>query len=441
MKKRLLFLTIGTILVLNGHARASVFDTFGVDSKGIAMGDARTASADDWTATYYNPAGITQRKSSVGASFIFVWNHLDVKPFPGSAGLENRDNMNTQGMSLGLTYSFGLDFFRLGVGLYLPLDDVQKQITHFPDATEYYFTDKLYFELDENMTERQIVLPTIALKLFPFLSIGAGVSLFIHSSTYSNVYVPNVIDLSDVFINVNDVQTYTYVPNLGVLFHPSKDFKIGVSYMGRDSFPLEGAAFVYAPSSPIGQHFTQPIEQIIFFTPAHISAGVMYRPNDEIELDGDVTWVEWSQYRDNHNVAPQTQWIDPNTNTLQPGQAWNDVYVPRIGVEYKPSPSWSVMAGYFYEPTPIPPQTQRTNFVDNVKNIVSAGGGYKVPYKDGNLSFLMHFQAQILGDRKTYKEIAVDADPNTPGVQNPGYPGYESRGYILDTGFEVNYAF
>ncbi len=441
MTKNMFFLALAAVLLFSEHASASVFDIFGVDSKGIAMGGARTASADDWTATYYNPAGITQRKNSVGVSFLFIGNHLDVKPLPGGTGLENRDNSVTQGMSLGLTYNFGVDFFRLGVGLYLPLDDVQKQITHFPDATEYYFTNKLYFELDENMTERQIVLPTIAFKLFPFLSIGAGVSLFIHSSTYSNVYVPSVINLSDVYINVNDVQTYTYVPNLGVLFNPSKDFKIGVSYMGKDSFPLEGAAFVYAPSSPIGQHFTQPIEQIIFFTPAHLSAGIMYRPIDNLELDGTITWVEWSQYRDNHNVSPDTQWIDPNTNTLQPGQAWNDIYVPRIGVEYRPAPPWSIMAGYYYEPTPVPPQTQRTNFVDNVKNVISVGGGYRLPYKGGNLSFLVHFQAQLLGERTTKKVIAVDADPNTPGIQNPGYPGYVSKGYMLNTGFEVNYAF
>ncbi len=439
MQKKLTIVSLIILFFLKGNARASVFDTFGVDSQGIAMGNARTASATDWTATYYNPAGITQQKKTLGASFMFIWNHLDVKPFPGSTGLENKDSSNIQGLSLGLTYDFGVDIFRVGLGLYLPLNDVQEQITHWADEREAFFTNKLYFEIYENRTEHQIILPTVALKVLPYLSIGGGVSLFIRSITYSNVYLPNVLNQSDVFININNVQKYTYVPNLGVLFHPSNDFKIGISYMGQDSFPIEGASYVDVPQ--LGQHFTQTIEQIVFYTPAHISAGIMYKPTSSVELNADITWVGWSGYKDNHNEVPQTSWIDPSTNSLQQGQAWSDIYVPRIGLKYLADSSWSFMAGYFYEPSPVPPQMQRSNYVDNVANVISAGSGYKVPYREGNINFVIHAQAHILGDRKTYKEIAVDADPNTPGIQNPGYPGYESKGYIFDTGFEVSYGF
>lgn len=435
MNKKVLVLTVIIFLFVSGYAFASVYDIYGVDSQGIAMGNARTASADNWTATYYNPAGITQTKKSMGVSFIFIWNHLDIKPF--GRGLENKDNTSIHGLSLGLTNNFGTNIFRVGVGLYIPLNDVQKQITHYTNEKEALFTNKLYFELLENRTEHQIILPTIAVKVLPYLSIGGGVSLFIRSITYSHVYLPNIINQSDAFMNVNNVQEYTYVPNLGILFAPSDNFKVGVAYMGQDSFPIKGASLVQVPE--LGQQFTQPIEQILFFTPAHASIGVMYKPVYNLELEGDLTWVEWSGYINNHNKPPQSQWMDPNTNTLRHGQAWNDIYIPRIGIEYKPASPWRFMLGYFYEPTPVPPQTGRTNYADNVKNVISTGGTYIMPYKNGNINFSIHLQTQILGDRTTYKNIAVDADPNKPGIQNPGYPGYKSKGYIFNTGFEVSY--
>ncbi|MFC1889196.1 hypothetical protein ACFL4G_05510, partial [Thermodesulfobacteriota bacterium] len=39
------------------------FDEFGASYKAIAMGQAFTAVADDYSAAYYNPAGLTQIKT------------------------------------------------------------------------------------------------------------------------------------------------------------------------------------------------------------------------------------------------------------------------------------------------------------------------------------------------------------------------------------------
>jgi long-chain fatty acid transport protein len=444
IKKIVLFTIVSVIPCSTSYA--NVFDLFGVDSTGIAMGNARVASADDWTATYYNPAAITQTKQSVGVNFIVAVNHLYTKPF--GTGLQNTDDKDIEGISLGYTHDFLADFIRVGIALYTPLGDTQQQITHYADESEAFLTNKLYFETLENTTEQQIILPTVAFKILPFLSIGGGISLFVKSMTYSNVYLPNPTNQSIWYMNVNNTQKYTYVANLGILFHPSDCLKVGASYMSADDFPIEGASFVHLPQSfnipgLVATQFTQTITQILFYTPAHASLGVMYKPIDSLELDGELTWVGWSGYVDNHGVKPQDEsWTDPKTGITYPGQAFNDIYIPRIGVNYKIDSAWHIMGGYYYEPTPIPPQMRRTNFVDNVKHVVSTGVSYVHPYNNGGaISYTVHVQGIILGDRKTYKEIAVDADTSAAGIQNAGYPGYESKGYIIDTGFEVGYEF
>lgn len=444
IKKMVLFVMISAVPWSTAYA--NVFDLFGVDSTGIAMGNARVASADDWTATYYNPAAITQTKQSVGVNFIVAVNHLYTKPF--GTGLQNTDDKDIEGISLGYTHDFLADFVRIGIALYTPLSDTQQQVAHYANESEAFLSNKLYFETLENTTEQQIILPTIAFKILPFLSIGGGVSLFVKSLTYSNVYLPNPMNQSEWYMNVNNTQKYTSVANLGILFHPSDKLKIGASYMSADDFPIIGAAFVHLntngiPPGLIASNVTQTINEILFYSPAHASLGVMYKPVDNLELNGEITWVGWSGYIDNHGMKPQDQsWTDPRTGVTYHGQAFNDIYIPRIGVDYKLDSSWHFMAGYTYEPTPVPPQMRRTNYVDNVKNTVSTGVSYVHPYTNGGaIRYTIHVQGIILGDRKTSKEIAVDADSVTSGIQNPGYPGYESKGYIIDTGFEVGYEF
>lgn len=442
MIQRMLVITAGLLLLWSGYANASVFDEFGVDATGIAMGNARTASANDWTATYYNPAGITQSRESVGFNFIVAANHLSVKPF--GTGFTNNNNRVTEGIAVGITHRFLADFIRVGIGLYTPLGDTQQQITHYADQNEAYLTNKLYFEFLENTTEQQIILPTIAFRVLPFLSIGGGLSLFVKSMTYSHEYFPNPTNQAYWYMNLDNTQQYTYVANVGILFHPSDRFKVGFSYMSADDFPITGAAFVHlnAGALPIASQITQTIDTILFYTPAHASLGVMYKPLHNLELNGDLTWVGYSSYIDNHNGRPQNEtYVDPATGITYAGQGFNDIYIPKLGVAYKPVSTWCVMGGYEYIPTPVPPQMRQTNYVDSVKNVLSTGVSYIVPYEEGHIHFTVDAQGIFLGTRKTYKAVAVDADPATPGIQNPGYPGYESSGYVYDAGFSVSYEY
>lgn len=425
MKQNKIGLTIliisTAIFIKNLHS--STFDVFGCGSRGIAMGNALTALSDDWCAPYYNPAGITQRKNTLGGGMIFGSGVVKITPY-GNAKETNRIE-NTIGLNVGVTNSFGTERFRFGVGIYTPLDRVQLQRTHFVDEREAFFSNQLHFELYGERTQRQVILPVIAYKFFDYLSIGAGVSLFVYSRTDSYVYLPDILDQSKAYINVNNKQRYTYVPDIGILVKPLDVLQIGISYLGSDDFPIIGNSYVQVPQ--LNQEFIQVIDQYVFYTPPRISFGVLYKFSNSLLTSFDLVWWGWSNFHDNHGKKPELK--------------WRDTFVPRVGIEYKLLEQVILRGGFSFERSPIPEQRGRQNFVDNDREILSIGAGFPFRIDTRNCEAGLHFQYHQLNRRKTIKDVEYDADPSEPGVQNPGYPGYESSGALFSVGIDVGYKF
>lgn len=73
MRKVIFSLALAMLLIPIGMAQADIVDTYGIGAKAIALGTAFTARADDFSAIYYNPAGIAQLdrpQVSAGSSFV-----------------------------------------------------------------------------------------------------------------------------------------------------------------------------------------------------------------------------------------------------------------------------------------------------------------------------------------------------------------------------------
>lgn len=424
MKRNRITMLIFCIFIFSfKNLDSSTFDVFGCGSRGIAMGNALTALSDDWCAPYYNPAGITNRKNTLGGGIIFGFDAMKITPYGNAKKTD--DIENTFGLNVGVTNSFGTERFRFGVGIYTPLDRVQLQRTHFVDEREAFFSNQLHFELYGERTQRQIILPVIAYKFFDWLSAGAGVSLFIYSRSDSYVYLPDILDQSKAYINVNNKQKYTYVPDIGVLISPLDKLLVGLSYIGSDDFPIIGNSYVQVPQ--LNQEFIQVIDQYVFYTPPRVSLGTGYKISDSLTASFDLVWWGWSNFHDNHGKKP-----DPK---------WKDTFVPRVGVEHKHLDWLILRAGFSYEPSPVPEQTGRQNFVDNDKEVISIGAGFPFKIDTRNCEASVHFQYHQFNKRKTIKEVEYDADPNEPGVQNPGFPGYESGGALFSAGVDVGYKF
>jgi hypothetical protein len=176
-------------------------------------------------------------------------------------------------------------------------------------------------------------------------------------------------------------------------------------------------------------------------------------PGRDLLVAVDVVYSVWSDYRDNHGELA----------------GFNDVFSPRLGVELTPFEGHTFRAGGRYEPTPVGPQTGRTNYVDNDRIVASLGSGHAIAFNGSTLRLSWHLQVHYLLERVEVKEAqasyppcipgatalcdevpddAIDRDtgepyPEAAGLQtgNPGFPGFASGGWLAHAGIEVKWEF
>ena len=120
-----------------------------------------------------------------------------------------------------------------------------------------------------------------------------------------------------------------------------------------------------------------------------------------------------------------------------------------------------------YAPSPVPLQTGRTNYVDNDRYAVGAGVTYQLDMADSKFKLRFGIQGQLhILPRRTQQKIDptapayadkhysqlvqdewVDGATNSRGdvyqesfglqTNNPGWPGFSSRGMILGAGLNA----
>src|SRR6185369_3012505 len=186
------------------------------DAFATARGEAFVATADNPSAIYYNPAGITQLRGHNlrGGIYGIYLNPNFSSPSGGTFHNENQLHAIPQ-----LFYTYGPETFPLsfGLGLYSPygLSTKWPQDTGFRTVgTEASLT---YFTFN----------PVVALKVLPNLSIGAGITVnYADVKLEQGLLWPN--QPYDNFEFKGNAWDVGY--NLGVLWQPHEKVSIGASF-------------------------------------------------------------------------------------------------------------------------------------------------------------------------------------------------------------------
>ena len=339
MKKILSILTAA--LLTSSMIFASGFQINEHGAKAMALGGAFAGLANDPSAIYFNPAGITQLTGThfMGGATLIVPKSSFRGPSP-SITEYNLDNQYFNPINFYITHQL-TEKFHIGVGVYNPYglgtrwpsDWVGKYMAIETKITTFYATAVAAYEVS------------------PKLSLAFG-----YTFAYGDVTITRDQNLSpfngNAFVSLTGNGTGAGW-TLGVLYKPSKYFSLGASYRSRVHFKFTGDATATAPSQLKGLLPTGSISAPLT-PPDNWTIGIVIKPSEKFLITADFQYVGWDSY--NKLEVTFNDFIDSETGkplVSSSERNFNDGYITRLGTEYVMSDLLTLRGGIFYDVNPI----------------------------------------------------------------------------------------
>ncbi len=353
------------------------------DSAAIAQGNAFRAQADNPSAVFYNPAGMTQLSGiqySTGVQFINVdteFRHVSgtrvENDLGGFVGLPPPGQLFLTGNFSSIDLPV-IKNISLGVGVQSLYGFSTKYPKDGPFATL--------------VTKAQLPLldikPSVAYKFHERLSVGFGLDIFTFASflgegrsvqqfmAVGNIpgTIPGqVLELSRTGTTVGVNASMLWTP--WMTEHGKPRMNIGFVWRNRAKLPINGGLLVNGDKVAA--------TKTAFQFPDSYEWGVAVWPlrNDKHEwkVEVDVDYVRWSSVK-NFDVSFADGSVLPNP------QNWSNVVTVGMGTEWKWMkhtilPNWdhTLRAGYLRSHSPIPNQNINPAFPDANVNSITAGFG------------------------------------------------------------------
>jgi long-subunit fatty acid transport protein len=395
-------------------------------------------------------------------------SNLD-RPLP-TVELPNRraDNDRTDltgYISFGLIHSLGIEDFRLGLCVLAPHDGLATVSSHYPDERDQYFGNTVHFQRFGEWSRVLSVLFGAAYRPLPYLSVGASVEGALSTGAVLDAYVPEatVQDYSLSNANVDAVPSTRAI--VGVTYRPMELLSFSLVWRDRRFTKVDATAYLklwnYHESgdATIPKLVKQRHTLALDFEPMEVmlSAGIKFV---NLRAQASVTWNHWSDYLDTHHDRAQyTAVSDPVPGAMSdPGFEFSDTFSVSLGVSWEYAEGWTLLGGASYRPTPVPPQTGRTNYVDN--DLLSLAVGHRFAFSlwnrqfvaDVGVQFWMMFEQTVHKDPSQIPDefadhartlIGQQPMPEAAGLQtnNPGFPGYDFGGFSLIGSASLTYLF
>ena len=383
--------------------------------KAMGMGFAFTAQADDPSAIYFNPAGLTQLKGQnimVGVTYVREngGEFTGTTPLTGGAtASETQKSLNFYIPNLYYTRTTSDGYIAYGVGVFAP----------FGLGQEYENENTSIFRNQVTKIDLQtiVVNPTIAFKINEMLSVGVGVDFMYGKAKLNGTPVQpslgdNTAGGNNNLYNMDmEADTTAWGYNFGVLLKPTSNIKMGFNY--RSPFTLEfndgdidisdiSQANRVAFAGP-GAFGTNSLSTNAFggrtsysgkgktkvALPATATLGVAYTAG-RFTVEADADWTFWSSYKSltierprvlatvyTGVATPPTTQV-PVLGTTTSNKNWSDVCALRLGAEYRVTDPLAVRAGFVYDPTPVPSETMGPELPDADRLNYMLGVGYKI---------------------------------------------------------------
>jgi len=309
-------------LLWGGPVFAGGLSTPGQGARALSMAGAFTAVADDGSAVFYNPAGISQIDgTSIEGGLAFLSPELRYTT-PG--GATETSTKHAFAPSLFVTRRF-TDKFSAGLGLYAPY----ARDAEFPDDLANGFAS-----LKSKMV-RTDLSGVISYQASDAFSIGGGLVVG-YSQVDRSIPAGPGLRINDEMDGVG------FGGVVGLLWKVNAHLKAGVTYRTEMSVDHDGDRTLVTGGVPTRSNARAEVRY-----PASLGLGIALNPSENLTLALDANWTGWSSM---DQVTTRTDaW--PDSITQLHARDSRDI---RIGAEYRLPAGWAVRAGYAYSQGAFP---------------------------------------------------------------------------------------
>jgi long-chain fatty acid transport protein len=356
---------------------------------------------------------------------------------------------------LGIVTKLFHDRLTLGAYALIPYSKFTGADAFYSDEREQYFTNSLHPELYGDRLVATSIAFAGGVKISDELSVGLGFTLNLTTEAFTPTYVANTGQLQNILVD-SDVKVVAGLsPHAGVSYKPTPRLRLTGTAHAPEKLEID-TNFTFLLANGVQQ--AASVDFTHDYMPWQFGLGASYdllkTDSDTLTLAATAVLGMWSTYLDRHSEAPIAAY------------GWYDTLTPVVGARYQRGPV-GVMLDTEYQPTPVPLQTGRTNYVDNDRVGVDGGVDFRFSLLDTTFHVGAQLEVQRLVPRYQSKlptPTSPDGQNHTPalvadevpddsvvngqpvagsqGLQtnNPGWPGFGSEGWLGGGGIYLSVA-
>jgi len=377
---KLLVMMISGVLTLK--ASANGFGLPDQDAFATARGEAFVATADNPSAIYYNPAGISQLKgNNLRAGIYGIYLDPSYSP-PSSAPNSGNTYHSSDNLAavpqLFYTYTPEDWLLSFGLGVYSPYGGSMS----WPQDTGFRSV------AISGSLKYITINPVVAVKLLPSLSVGGGAMVNYGKINLYQGLQPLGPRGINFFKFSGDGWSVGY--NAGILWQPIDQISFGatfrssasLNFQGNTDFQLNPGAYNTPAQRNASASFTFPLTTVF---------GVSYRPTPKWNVEFDANYTGWNSF-DMVTIEQSPPPVNnPFHQNIPVNLGWQASWMYEFGVTRYFDNGWHASAGFVYNENSVPNDYYTPLAADLDRYFFSVGAGRKGKIFDFDVAYQLGY--------------------------------------------------
>ena len=377
MSKKLTLLIVMSFLLSSSLAFGNGLSLNSIGPRALGMGGAFVGLANDASAIYWNPAGLSGQQCGV---MLFMTDVIPSATYKMDLMGVDAKMATNHYISPNLFAIHSRGKLTFGLGLYVPAGL----------GAEW---DKKDFGA-EMMSKIGVfnISPAVAYQLNEKFSVGATLNIFYGMMEMKQG--EGTVQYSE------DLSGTGFGGSIGLKFNATEQLSLGLTYKTPVNVGFEGDA-----EMGMDIEVKRDIEW-----PTWLGFGIAYAVSENWTVTLDGQWSDWATSEEELVTEMTGDFMMTGTDITTKDTTelkWESALQIRVGTEYVLNESLTLRGGYYYDPAPAPDETLNILFPSMTNHAFSAGLGYTMNKMVFNLGL-----EYLLGAER---DVEVNAINDMPG--------------------------